>query len=537
MKKILTFKIMAFAVIIGTFLTAFSMFGLTTSYADEESYSAEDWKPFNYVLTEGAGSNTRYLDIRTSLDYSGNKLMCSGTSTKGGMGVTFVPEIDITNFEMDVDLNSWQVASADRWFGFTLTDVLVKNDKFNEVPFYSKHSESWSNDYGAGTLFAVRPKTNGEMTIQFNYIGIFPSYNADGGLSSMAGDYDDGFLGWAGYISDIQLYNTNWELKTDYKNIKLSMKGIYEGETLVGVAFEINDGYWKRTDWNWPTPANAALGLSKSELTGILADDVFAMLDLDENEYLSVAECDNFTHGHAWNDGQDKNSIIPYANYGDSFYSLVKYQEKLKNAGKRLYLSYMYKDAFDIRQGSQPASFTINTVNGKPATKSETINLTAEKTVNGDISATVKEENLHAGVYPSMVSSFKTVEAEAKSYSSAKGDVDTIKATEKNVKVVHFKGVVDNKDVAIISDLSMTLDVSKLGISKIYKVNGKNTEEVEINGNIATIVGTSADCFVIVESGNTSKARGCKSAISATNLAIFAVLAAGLLSIKKKERK
>ena len=99
--------------------------GLTAASADNasQSYTASDWMPFNYVLTSGAGSSTRYEDIRTTLDYGNNKLTASGTTTKGGMGVSFLPEIDITDFEMSVSLNSWQAVSSDRWFGMTLTDV------------------------------------------------------------------------------------------------------------------------------------------------------------------------------------------------------------------------------------------------------------------------------------------------------------------------------------------------------------------------------------------------------------------------------
>ena len=166
----------------------------TVSADSADSYSASDWKPFNYVLTSGAGSNTKYNDIRTFLDFSDNKLTANGRTTNGGMGVSFVPEIDIDNFEINFTLNSWQKVSTDRWFGFTLTDVLEKADRFNEVPFYSKHSESWSNDYGAGVLFALRPAEDGNCTIQFNYIGIEPSYDADGNFNSVAGNYADGCL-------------------------------------------------------------------------------------------------------------------------------------------------------------------------------------------------------------------------------------------------------------------------------------------------------------------------------------------------------
>lgn len=508
--------------------------------AAPESYTASDWMPFNYVLTTGAGSSTQYEDIRTELDYSNDKLTATGTTTKGGMGVSFLPEVDITNFEMNVSLNSWQAVSSDRWFGMTLTDVLVKEDRFNEVPFYSKHSETWDNSYGAGVLFAVRPNSDGKMVIQFNYIGIAPTYNAEGGLASNAGEYQDNYMQFTGYIAQIQLCNEDWTDKTDYSDINISMKGLYEGDALKGIAFEINDGYWKRTDWNWGTPTDdPTKGLTQTESN--LEENVFALLDKDANGYLSADEQNNFVYGSAWNNGAEKASILEYANYGDNFYSLVKFAENLKANNKRLYMSYMYKDAFNIRENSPAASFTINSVNGKAATASETTDLTADKTIEGTVSATLKETSLHAGVYPSMIQSLELVAADANSYKAAES---AIKAIGSSYDVVNVKArTADGKDCSLISRTEITLDTTNYPNAKLYKITGSDVDEVDVteeNGKMTFTANSSDVNFVLyydkANADNGGESSGCGSVVGgAMVLPMLAV--AGVAVVAKKRRK
>lgn len=528
---------------------SFAAFVLTVSlsvgigvgaFADQsvESYSAADWKPFNYVLTSGAGSNTKYNDIRTNVDFSDNKLTASGRTTSGGMGVSFVPEIDIENFEIEFSLNSWQKVSTDRWFGFTLTDVLQKTDKFNEVPFYSKHSESWAKSYGAGILFALRPAENGECTIQFNYIGIEPSYDADGNFNPKAGDYADGYLGWAGYLSTIQLCNEDWSKKSDYTDLKVTMKATTENGK-AGVAFELNDGYYYRTDYVYGTPSDER-GLSKSETN--FEADVFASLDLDGNGFLTESEFNNFIYGSAWNNGNDKKSLIPYANYGDSYYALVEYEKKLQESGKRLYLSFMYKDAWDIREGSPDASFTIERVNGKNATAGETLNLLADKTVDGAIKATVGYENLHAGVYPSDLEKILLETVEESAYQKAKKNLDdTAKSLKKGYSVVHVKAQTkDGYSVKFTGEQEISLNAEQYSGAKIYKIVGEDIDEVistEANGYVTFKINSSDTQIVIMTDGTQSS--GCGSVVksSASVALIPLAFVAIILRNKKNEEK
>ncbi len=509
-----------------------------SSSAAEDAYSASDWKPFNYVLTEGAGLNTRYLDIRTHLSYENNELTATGSTTKGGMGVSFAPEIDITDCSFNMSMNNWQEVSTDRWFGFTLTDVLEKTDNFNEVPFYSKHSESWSNDYGAGILFAMRPSTEGQMTIQFNYIGINPSFDADGEFNTEAGEYSDGYLGWAGWISTIQLCNKDWTPKTDYADIKISMKGITENGK-EGIAFDLNDGYFKRTDYTWKTPENEA-GLTPAETT--FEEDVFEKLDLDGNGYLPEAEFNNFIYGSAWNDGAEKQSVIPYANYGDSFYALTQFQKKLTENGKRLYLSVMYKDAWDMMEGTGEASFTVHSVNGKNATKSETTDLFADATVTGDIGATISETQLHAGVYPSTVKALEAKELAEKDYEKAKANIESAaKAEKKAWKVVSIVGKTESgANVSFIDETTVSLDTSVYKGVKVYKIVGTDVDEItttEADGKVTFKMNSSNLKLVLMTDKEGGK--GCNSAVNTVAFGMvvgIAVAALGVcLAVKKKK--
>lgn len=532
MKKLLS-------VLAGICVLATSIVTMNTANASVgtgDGYSSNDWKPFNYVLTTGAGSRMQYNDIRTNLSYENNKLTASGRTTSGGMGVSFLPEIDITDFSINFSCNSWQKVSTDRWFGFSFTDVLQKQDKFNEVPFYSKHSESWSNDYGAGSLFAIRPAEGGQLTIQFNYIGIEPSFDADGNYNTKAGEYSDGYLGWGGYISTIQLCNEDWSMKTDYNDIEVTMKGIREdGKDCI--AYEINGGYWYRTDMSYHQGANA-LGLTKEESN--FEQDVFSSLDLDKNGYLSESEFNNFICGSAWNNGADKKSINTYANYGDNFYSLAQYNKKLKEAGKRLYMSFMYKDAWDIREGSDDASFTINTVNGKPATDGENVNLTASKTVEGDIKATLTETSLHAGVYPSTIKELIFEDVDATSYTKAKSAIEEQANRDKmSYRVVNVKAkTTDDKVAKIISQTDISVSLETYQDAKFYKVVGSDIDAITTTekDGYATFSVNSSDVNIVVmtKGGNTGKNNGCASNVLLSPIAALPMLIAALVISKKK---
>lgn len=582
--------------------TLFAAVPKATASAEESAHSAEDWKPFNYVLASGAGSNTVYNDIRTSLDYTGGKLTASGTSTNGGMGVAYVKPIDIMQgLSVNFTLNSWQVNSSDRFFGFTLTDVLVATDRNNEVPFYSKHSEAWLTEYGAGYLFCVRPTGEGKLTVQMNNLGILGSYDADGNYSDTAGEYESGLLGWlTGVVTDIQLYNEDWTVKTDYTDITFSLTPIEESGSVVGFAFEVNNGYYKRTNWSPAcdviSDSAKADAAAYAELTdrqknnlfddliydeifadegaveaalqgdGIVfekyyykkidgkymrtacdlvtlensnvAPEIFAELDANKDSLLSPEERANFIDGSA-----NPDSLIRYANkrfvgYGDEMYCLAKAYERLKAEGKNLYFKFMYKDAYDIREGEAPASFTINSFNGKAATKGENFSLEADNAVSGTLSATLKAENFHAGVYPSMVASLKTVAVEAEAYQAAKAEIDA-KAGGKEYEVLSVKGVTDTgAEVSVISALEVTYDLSDKANAKVYKINGSALEEISVeNGKATLTVNASSDMFVVVSGAEEGKksSGGCGSVVTlGGGIAMITMLGAAWFVSKKR---
>ena len=474
------------------------------SVSAEEAVSSTDWMPFNYVLSEGFGSSRKLLEIRTDLDYSGGKLTVSGRTSKGGVGVVYLPEITLDGFNMNITVNSWQEVSPDRWFGMSLTDVGAVTDDDNELPFYAKHSESWANEYGAGTLFAFRPNGNGAMQIQFNYIGINGSYDADNNRAANAGEYNDGYLGWCGWLGHIQLYNRDWTVKTDYENIDITVKALAEG----GYAFDINGGYWRRTDavaWN------------------DLAPDVLAELGVSTHAELTDEVKDKFMFGPAY-----ETSIIPYANWGDDYYALYKYEQRLKAAGKRLYMRFMYKDAWDIREGTADASFTVNSINGRSATDGTDPLLTKENKIEGKLSATLKSENLHAGVYPSKVASLVTADVPEKNYSQAKTAVDAYKTR----KVFCVKGkTADGKEISLISATTVKFDFSEYNNAKLYKIVGSDLDLVGEGASVEVKVNSSQTNYVLVYD---AAKKGCKGEMGTVSLIGMLVLAAGAVFAAKK---
>lgn len=275
-----------------------------------------------------------------------------------------------------------------------------------------------------------------------------------------------------------------------------------------------------------------------------LAEDRFEQLDADEDGILSEEEKDNFLYGPAW-----ETSIVPYANWGDSFNSLVQYQSKLAAAGKRLYMSFMYKDCWDIREGTPDASFTIHKINGKNATKGETTSLVADSTVTGKISATLTETNLHAGVYPSMVKSLKMVSVPENSYKNAADKISS-KGTEvglANTTVFSIKGAVESgTEVALISAVDITMDMSEFGEFELFKVSGTELDPVtytESDGKITFRVPSTKSIYVLYHSAtggdgpnDSETGCGCGGALEA-GIAITALFAAACAFILIGKRK
>ncbi len=504
----------------------------TAATAKAAETPTADWMPFNYVLSEGFGSAMTLTDIRTSISYEGGHLTATGRTTKGGMGVTYLPEVPLDGFEMNVSLNSWQDKSPDRWFGLTFTDVGVKTDDYNEVPFYSKHSESWSNDYGAGVLFAVRP-IRGEndmpgLKIQFNFIGIQPSLDANDQLASNAGEYADNVLGWGGWLSDIRLCDTDWQPKTDYDNIHITLKKIDLGNGNSGYAFDINDGYWIRTD-----------AIAWDEL----ADDVLHDLGVSSSSELTDEIKKKFVYGPAYDE-----SIVAYANWGEPMYALDRFESKLEAQGKRLYFSYMYKDAWDMSEGTDDASFTINSIMGQPIQEDASFSLAAPKTLSGDIAATLTETSLHAGVYPSAVQSIVMTSAPAKSYSDAALEAVS-KLSSGKYSIVNFKGkTADGTEVSLVEPVQLTLNLKKYGNAKLYKIVGDDIdlvgegESVTFKANSSNVVyaitATQGDLPPVLKEqagGNDGGEKGgCSGGITACGGVAFMALAVFALGRKKR---
>ena len=532
-----------------------------TAFADSaQKNTASDWMPHNYVMTEGFGLNMKKVDVRTSLDYSNDQLRVYGNTSKGGVGVTYLPEIDLDNFTMELSLDNWQVNSTDKWFGLTFMDKGEKSDMFNEVPFYSKHSESWDNDYGAGEIFGFRPFAQtgegaqpGVLQIQFNNVGIEHSYsenNAGGTYQNIAGEYSNGKLGWTGYLSTIQLCDSNWQPVSDYSNIKITIEKIEnaDGKGHDGYAFNFNDGYWYRTEdsivWPW-------------DINGDVTDQtVYDMLDVNGDKAISEEEKNLFRRGPAYTaeiDGTTYESHVQFLNYGDPLHNLYNFNQNLKSNGKRLYLNVLYKDAFNMPEGEN-AQFTVKSVNGKAATSSETLNLVADKTVTeGDITAIVKEENVHAGVYPSKVSSLTTATAQAKNYAKAVTAIEE-KATElgKRYEVINFVGEVQLStgfvNVELQNALTLTYKTGKQNM-QIFKVNNATKNALEevtltaVDGGYTFDIDGSSIYAIYYTAGNAggnggegAAKKGCGSSVDG-GIAVLSslMLVAAVMVVRKKE--
>ena len=511
---------------------------------DAQSWAATDWKPHNYVLSEGFGLSAKKVDVRSNLSYANNQLTVSGTTSKGGVGVTFAPEVELDGFSMELSLDKWQQNSTDKWFGITFLDKGERSDIYNEVPFWSKHSESWSNDYGAGTLFAWRPSqtTPGMLQIQFNNIGIQHSWvdaAAADEINPDAGKRADGVLGWSGYLSNIQLCDEDWNELTDYSKVKITIREIEEGGQK-GYAFDINDGYWYREESSivWPTTESDP--------------ELYDQLDIDQNGNLDDWEKKLFQYGPAYEDTEHGEepipSWVPYANWGDPMYSLYNFNQIVKGEGGRLYVSALYKDAFDMQEGE--AQFTIKSVNGKAATASETLDLNASKSVDANgIKATVAAENTHAGVYPSMLTGLTAKAADEADVAKVQ-DAINAKRAELGVgtaEPVNFYGQVslsgETKDVEIIDDLTISYDATGKENFKVYKVTGTDLDEVTttMDGSIATfdIKDSSSMYILMYDGGNGGSSRGCRGVSAGIAPLLGTVLALGavtIAAIKVKKR-
>lgn len=537
------------------FLPVFILLGLigltsVESYSHAEttvsSYSASDWMPFNYVLSTGFGMSAKKKNIRTTLSYEDNMLTVSGNTATGGVGVTFLPEVNLDGFSIELELDNWRVNSPDKWLGISFMDKGLKTDAYNEVPVYAKHSETWANEYGAGVLMAWRPMPQtgvgaqpGVIRIQFNNIGIKHSFiEADiwgTTYNPGAGQYNDGILTWTGQVNFIQLCDTNWQPLQDYSSVKISIREITVNGRK-GYAVDYNDGYYIRLEEsiNWPT--------KESNLS------LFSMLDINGDDTLDEWEKDLFRRGSAWTDtthGGTYRSHIQYANYGDPLYSLYNFEKMIKNSGGRLYLNVIYRDCLDMPEGEN-AQFKIKKINGVNPTQSETTSLTAPKEVTGKISATLHEENLYAGVYPSMVSGIVTDEAEIKNDTVA----SKINSQKNKLKVnkadkINFFGKTDDYgNVSIISPLKISYDLTGITNFSVYEVSGSDIKSVDVtteNNRAIFSIKDSATTYVLFYNDSSGRRGcGCGSYIGLFNVLwispIILIFAVVNLSRKKKRQ-
>lgn len=484
------------------------------------------WAPINYVMADGVGKSMELYDIRTSLSYTDGKLTAAGSPAKGtgGMGVVYTPTVNLNGFNMNVSLNSYRT-SGDRYFGLSFTDVGAVTDDYNEVPFYAKHSETWSNAYGAGFLFCVRPTTTNlgrALTVQFNYIGIQQTYtSADSGeIASNAGAYSDGILSWGrNWNSGIQLYDPDespkdnpdaWVEKNNYDNIEIAVK-----QTNDGFVIDVNKGFWKKID-------NITTDTAK------LDDSVLSALGVTRGTQLNDEQIKRLTCGPAWSQ-----SVISGATWGDSLYALSRFQTIASNAGKRLYARFFYKDKEIASDDSdEKASFTINTINGAPACTGNESDLVASKKVSGKVTATLTEDSLHAGVYPSTIESIELTDAPESAYNAAKTAILSV-SKGNYYKVVNIKAkTTDGKYVSIINKLKMTVNLEDYKNAKLYRIVGDDVDDIDQGESISFTLKNSDTAYVIVYSGG----GGCGSAIDVVPISvIIAIFAAALVVVVFKK--
>ena len=261
-----------------------------------------------------------------------------------------------------------------------------------------------------------------------------------------------------------------------------------------------------------------------------MASDVFDLLDIDKNGELSDEEKKNFVYGPAY-----ETSVIPYANWGESYYALTKFKKNLETLGKRLYMSFMYKDTWNIRDGVDDASFTINSLNGKSATSMTSFDRTNDKVIDGTIKGTAKVNSFHAGIYPDMIKSFVMVDANAKTYKDAQTNIDKL-TSGKEFKVFNVKGDLgDNLTASIIDNLNLSFDLKEYKDAELYKITGEDVDKVEDVSNVK--VSSSKVNFLLVYSKDAEQTikKGCKSSLSLLPLAFIVPSALGIVILKKKE--
>lgn len=199
----------------------------------------------------------------------------------------------------------------------------------------------------------------------------------------------------------------------------------------------------------------------------------------------------------------------------------------------------MYKDAWDIREGSDDASFTVNTVNGIPATKGETLNLAESKTIDGDIRATLTETSLHAGVYPSAIKEIVFEDVDKTTYAKAQKAIDAEAKTNKmSYSVVNVKAkTTDDALVKIISETEISVSTEKYQGVKFYKIVGSDIDEItakEAEGFATVTVNSSDVNLVVMTKGGSTAKKGCGSVAVSSLLAIIPALAVVAFVKKRK---
>jgi hypothetical protein len=280
------------------------------------------------------------------------------------------------------------------------------------------------------------------------------------------------------------------------------------------------------------------------------------MLDVNSDGTINETEKNLFRRGPAYSatvDGVEYKSHVPFLNYGDPLHNLYNFVQTIKNSNKRIYLSVMYKDSFNMPEGEN-AQFTIKSINERAATSSETTSLIADKTITeGDITATLSELNLHAGVYPSMVKGLTTATAESKEYAKAVTAVAD-KGTElgKKYDVVKFVGEVQLKaglvNVELLGNVNLTYKTAKADV-QIFKVSNKASNALDevtlsaVEGGYSFEVEGGAIYAVYYKnaSGNGGQdkpaKKGCRGIVGGEIGALVALMGVAVVAISKKRAK